>query len=82
MHATEIDRMWFRAHPNREYRLRRQTPAEVQRWPVPPGPGFDAWCIIRRADGVVEMFAIKAGATWDDHDLELGLFFDNLREAA
>jgi hypothetical protein len=82
MHATEIDRMWFRANPHREYRLRRQTPAEVQRWPVPPGPDFTAWCIIRRGDDMAELFAIRSGETWDDHDLELGLFFDNLREAA
>lgn len=82
MHATEIDRLWFQAHPDRQYRLRCQTPAEVARWPVHPGPDFDPWCIIRRADGVMEVFALKVGDTWDDHDLELELFFDSLREAA
>jgi hypothetical protein len=51
-------------------------------WPVHPGPDFDPWCIIRRADGVMEVFALKVGDTWDDHDLELELFFVSLREAA
>jgi hypothetical protein len=54
----------------------------MQRWPVPPGPDFTAWCIIRRGDDMAELFAIRSGETWDDHDLELGLFFDSLREAA
>lgn len=82
MSVTPIDRMWFRAHPGREYRLRRQTSVEIARWPVQPGPDFDAWCIVRRSDEATEVFALKAGATWDDFDLELGLFFDSLREAA
>jgi hypothetical protein len=82
MHVTQIDTMWFQAHQDREYRLRRQTAAELAQWPVHPGPDFDPWCIIRRADGVMEVFALKVGDTWDDHDLELELFFDSLREAA
>jgi hypothetical protein len=75
MHATQIDTMWFQANPSREYRLRRQAP-------VHPGPDFDPWCIIRRSDGAMEVFALKTGDTWDDHDLELEQFFDSLREAA
>lgn len=83
MAATQIDLMWFRAHPCREYRLRRQTPAEVISWLVQPGPDFEAWCIIRRRDAEMEVFAIKVGAeATDDHDFELGIFFDHLREAA
>lgn len=82
MPATEIDRLWFSAHPDREYRLRRQTPGELERWPVPPGYGFTGWCIIRKADAAMELFAIAEGAAWDDHDFELSLFFDHLREAA
>lgn len=82
MHATQIDRMWFQAHPDRQYRLRRQTLAEVALWPVQPGPDFAPWCIIRRADSVMEVFALRVGDTSDDHDLELEQFFDSLREAA
>ncbi|SFM91892.1 hypothetical protein [Methylobacterium pseudosasicola] len=82
MQATQIDRMWFQAHPDREYRLRRQTPAEVQQWAFQPGLGYAPWCIIRRADGVMEAFTLKVGETWDDHDLELEQFFDYLRDAA
>lgn len=82
MTMTEIDRMWFQAHPAREYRLRRQTTAELAQWPVHPGPDFDPWCIIRRADSDMEVFALKVGDTWDDHDLELELFFDSLWESA
>lgn len=82
MNATQIDRMWFQAHPDREYRLRRQTPAELAQWPVQPGPGFEAWCIIRRRDGAMEVFATEALVVTEDYDLELGLFFDHLREAA
>lgn len=79
MTMTEIDRMWFQAHPGREYRLRRQTPAELLKWPVPPHEGLTGWCIIRKVDGAVELFAFATGETWDDHDLELELFFDQLR---
>lgn len=80
MSVTPIDRMWFRSNPGREYRLRRQTPAEIARWPVQPDPDFDAWCIVRRSDEATEVFALKTGATCDNYDLELGLFFDHLRE--
>ena len=81
-HATEIDRLWFKAHPDRHYRLRRQTPGELEKWPVPPRPGLTGWCIIRREDGAMELFALADGETWDDHDLELAPFFETLRSAA
>jgi len=74
--------VWFRIHPDREYRLRQQTLAELQRWPVPPREGLTGWCIIRREDGAMELAAFTTGETLDDHDLELGLRFDSLRDAA
>lgn len=79
MPAIDIDDIWFRTNPDREYRLRRQTPAELEKWPVPPGYGFTGWCIIRRADRAVELFAIAENATWDDYDFELSQFFNELR---
>lgn len=82
MHATEIDRMWFKANPGREYRLRRQTPAEVAHWPVPPAPGLVAWCIVREEDGAVEVFASDPTATWCDCDGCLEGFFAHLSEEA
>lgn len=82
MHATQIDTMWFQAHPDREYRLRRQTAAEVALWPVQPGDDFEAWCIIRRRDEAMEVYATKVGAKNEDYDFELESFFDHLREAA
>lgn len=82
MSAINMDDIWFRANPDREYRLRRQTPAELEKWPVPPGYGFTGWCIIRKSDRAMELFAIAAGETWDDYDFELGQFFAELRSAA
>lgn len=54
MIATEIDSQWFHNNPDREFRLRRQPPAEFQAWPVPPEPGMVAWCLSRAEQQVVE----------------------------
>lgn len=82
MRITEIDRLWFSTNPGREYRLRRQTPAELTRWPVPPHDGLTGWCIIRAEDGAVELFALAAGETWCDCDGCLEDFFAYLTEKA
>lgn len=82
MIATEIDSQWFHSNPEREFRLRRQPPAEFQAWPVPPEPGMVAWCIIRRRDGFVEQFALPEGDEMDDYDGELAALFDQLRDGA
>ena len=82
MSATFIDDAWFKVHPDRQYRLRRQTPAELAQWPVPPGPEFTGFCIIRKSDGAMALFALKAGEAWDDHDMELKPFFEELQEHA
>lgn len=79
MHATEIDSLWFHSNPERQFRLRRQTPAEVEKWPVPLDAGHTAWCIIRRDDGVLEAFGLPEGDTWGDDDEELAPFFAQLR---
>ncbi|EHP92441.1 MAG: hypothetical protein MIN69_16765 [Methylorubrum extorquens] len=79
MIPTEIDSQWFHNNPDREFRLRRQPPAEFQAWPVPLEPGMVAWCIIRKSDGAVEQFALPAGDEWDDHDEELAPFFEQLQ---
>lgn len=80
MIATEIDSQWFHNNPDREFRLRRQPPAEFQAWPVPPEAGMVAWCIIRRSDGAVEQFALPEGDEMDDYDEELAGLFDQLRD--
>lgn len=82
MIATEIDSQWFHSNPDREYRMRRQPPAEFQAWPVPPKPGMVAWCIIRRSDGAAEQFALPEGDEMDDYDGELAALFDQLRDGA
>ncbi|EHP94974.1 hypothetical protein [Methylorubrum extorquens] len=82
MIATELDSQWFHNNPDREYRMRRQPPAEFQAWPVPPEPGMVAWCIIRRRDGAVEQFALPEGDEMDDYDGELAALFDQLRDGA
>ncbi|KQT56095.1 hypothetical protein ASG52_24565 [Methylobacterium sp. Leaf456] len=79
MIATEIDSQWFHSNPEREFRLRRQTPAEFGAWPVALEPGMTAWCIIRKSDGALEAFALPEGETWDDYDEELAPFFKRLR---
>lgn len=79
MHANDLDSAWFHSNPDREYRLRRQTPAELVLWPVPPREGLTGWCIIRRTDGGVELFAMTTGETWGDCDDELAPFFNDLR---
>lgn len=80
MFPTELDSQWFHNNPDREFRLRRQSPAEFQAWPVPPEPGMAAWCIIRKADGAVEAFALPVGDEMDDYDEELMQLFDQLRD--
>jgi hypothetical protein len=82
MIATEIDSQWFHSNPDREYRMRRQPPAEFLAWPVPPEPGMVAWCIIRRRDGAVEQFALPESDEMDDYDGELAALFDQLRDGA
>lgn len=82
MPATEIDSQWFHSNPDREFRLRRQTPAEFEAWPVPPKPGWVAWCIIRKEDGAVEVFALPAGDEWDNYDEELAPLFEDIRTTA
>jgi len=79
---TTDDRMWFQDHPDREYRLRRQTPGEVARWPVQLTPGLVAWCIIRSKTGAMEVFASDPAATWCDCDECLEGFFAHLTEEA
>lgn len=78
MMATEIDSLWFHGHPDRQFRLRRQTPAEIAQWPVQPRPDCAAWCIICRETGQLQAFALKAGETWGDDDIELAPFFAEL----
>lgn len=82
MHVTEIDRLWFRAHPDRAIRLRRQTPAEQAAWPVPLRAGFTAWCVIRRSDEALEAFGLPDGEAWDDYDEELEPLFDRAADLA
>ncbi|KQT89882.1 hypothetical protein ASG60_09450 [Methylobacterium sp. Leaf469] len=79
MHATDIDSLWFHDNPERQFRLRRQTPAEIRQWPVPPDATQTAWCVIRREDGALEAFGLAEGDTWDDADDELAPFFAKLR---
>jgi hypothetical protein len=79
MHATEIDSLWFHSNPERQFRLRRQMPAEIEQWHVPPGEGQAAWCVIRREDGALEAFGLPEGETWEDEDEELAPFFAQLR---
>ena len=82
MPVTGSDSQWFHNNPEREFRLRRQTPAEFETWPVPLEPGMTAWCVIRKADGAVEAFALPEGDEMDDHDEELVRLFDQLRDGA
>ncbi len=80
MPATEIDSQWFHSNPDREFLLRRQTAVEFGTWPVALEPGMTAWCIIRKADGAMEAFALPEGDSLDDHDEELARLFDQLRD--
>lgn len=81
MHAaTAVDRLWFQAHPDREYRLRPQTDDELMGWWLPPSPDVDPWCIVRRDDGATEVFARNLSDAWADHDPVLEEAFDTLRK--
>ncbi len=53
MPLTDLDAVWFRIHSDREFRLRKQSPAELQQWPVPPERDATGWCIIRKDDGAM-----------------------------
>jgi hypothetical protein len=76
---NDLDRLYFGMNAGREYRLRRQTHAELADWLVQPGQGFEPWCVIRCADGTVEPFALRTGETVDDRDPELLALFDSLQ---
>ena len=80
MPATDLDRQWFKANPSRQYRHRRETPAEIVEWEVPPRTGFTAWRIIRRSDSTSVSYAFPEGKTLDDYDEELAPLFDGLNE--
>ncbi|MCJ2078870.1 hypothetical protein MKK68_25080 [Methylobacterium sp. E-016] len=80
MPATDLDHHWFKVNPSREYRQRRETPAEIAGWEVPPRPGFAAWCIIRRSDSASVSYAFPSDATWDVADEELAALFERLNE--
>ena len=78
--ATDLDRQWFKTNPGRQYRHRRETPAEIAGWKVPPRTGFTAWRIIRRSDSTSVSYAFPEGKTLDDYDEELASLFDGLNE--
>ncbi|WP_342167062.1 hypothetical protein [Methylobacterium sp. SD21] len=82
MPLNDLDAVWFRIHPDRQYRLRKQSPAELQQWPAPLHEGLTGWCIIRKDVGTMELFALTTGETWGDSDEELGPFFNDMRERA
>lgn len=77
-----IDRLWFDTHHGRKYRLRWQTQAELLKWPVPPRDGFTGWCVIREADGAVELLAFAEGDTQCDCNGCLEELFAFLRQDA
>ena len=82
MPLNDLDATWFRIHPDRQFRLRKQSEGELQKWPVPPREGLTGWCIIRKDDGAMELFALADGEIWGDSDEELGPFFDHMRGKA
>lgn len=75
MPVQTIDHAWFGLHPGRQYRLRRQTTGELAKWPVPPREGLTGWCIIRKRDGAVELFALATGESFGDCDCCLAPLF-------
>jgi hypothetical protein len=80
MSVTTIDALWFAAHPDRDYRLRHCTPAELASWPVPVKSGHTAFCIVRREDGARGQFAIESGAEKGlDCDFALHGLFEEVR---
>ncbi|MCP2083950.1 UNVERIFIED_ORG: hypothetical protein J2W74_005215 [Methylorubrum zatmanii] len=82
MPASELDSQWFHNNPDREFRLRRQTPAEFAAWAIPPKPEWTAWCIIRKEDGAVAPFGLRVGDTWGDCDEELAPLFEDVGAVA
>jgi len=69
MNVGPIDELWFRANPDRAWRLRRATPSEAV------GPG--AWTIVRRETGARETFEQRAGrvTNLEDDDTALAELF-------
>jgi len=55
MSLGPVDELWFRANPDRAWRLRRATPGEAV--------GPDAWTIVRRETGARATFEQHSGET-------------------
>lgn len=82
MPVPSLDQAWFRLHPTRRYRLRRQTEGELQRLPVPTRPGLTGWVAIRRSDGATELLALSNREAWPDNDECLATLFGDHVEGA
>ncbi|ABY30270.1 hypothetical protein [Methylorubrum extorquens] len=77
---TAIDELWFMAHPERQYRLRRLTTAEIMARPVLPPPFHTVWAVIRHEPAQTEVLAARrsVGPPTKDQDFELEWLFDFL----
>ena len=60
MSLGPVDELWFRANPDRAWRLRRATPAEAA--------GLGAWTIVRRETGARETFEQHSGEAMNPPD--------------
>jgi hypothetical protein len=73
--VVDLDRAWFARHPDRRFRLRAATPAEMEAsaWHMPSVTSVRA--IVRKGDGAVQ-FAIESvhRRIRDDDDLLADIF--------
>ena len=75
---SQIDQLWFRLHPERQYRLRRLTGAEILSGAALPLPFHTVWFVIRRESHQAEALPYRrsAGLPCVDHDIELEKLFE------
>jgi hypothetical protein len=75
---NQVDQLWFRVHPERQYRLRRLTGPEILGGAVLPPAFHTIWAIVQRgSEERVEMaYRRSAGVPCADYDLDLKTLFE------
>lgn len=81
MQPTEDDYEWFEDNPDRQYRLRPQTPWEARSGPPAPSTGQTLWCVLRRGDSTVKVAVGPANDEPPDDDDTLRVLFNVVTRA-
>ncbi|WP_156375811.1 hypothetical protein [Methylobacterium sp. Leaf125] len=78
---NQVDQLWFRVHPERQYRLRRLTGPEILGGAVLPAAFHTIWAVVHRGSNQrLEMaYRRSSGLPCADYDLDLKTLFERFR---